>query len=213
MDANFWRSRRKVVWGGAVAAGVLASSMLFAGCGELVRQGKSSVYLQLESLMGQNTGATTYSTEVLSDVANYQTVDGSIFITRAPDAGQLTVRLVMKDPLLAPSTANAITLTNYRVVYSRTDGRNTPGVDVPFPFDGTVTATVAPGVSMGVGFTLVRGQAKFEAPLRALTGGGSTLTIATIAHVTFFGHDTTGTEVSVEGDITVYFADWPDIAS
>lgn len=213
MNANGRTARRKVVWGSVVTAGVIGASLLLAGCGELVRQGHSTVYLQLDSLQGLNTGATTYTTEVLSDVANYLVVDGITYISRAPDAGQMTLRLMMKDPLLAPTSANAITISSYRVVYRRTDGRNTPGVDVPYPFDGTISATVSPGQQLAIGFTLVRAQAKFEAPLRALTGGGSTLTIATIAHVTFFGHDATGTEVSVEGDITVYFADWPDITS
>jgi hypothetical protein len=211
MEANFRTVRRKVVWGTGTAVAAALSSVLLAGCGELNRQGQASVYLQMESLLGANTGSTTFSTEVLSDVANYVDAGGGqLAITRAPDAGQATFRLAMKDPLLAPTSANAITLTSYRVQFRRTDGRNTPGVDVPYSFDGTLTVTISPGVVGSVGFTLVRGQAKFEAPLRALTGAGSTLTIATIAHVAFFGHDATGTDVSVEGDITVYFADWPD---
>jgi hypothetical protein len=34
--------------------------------------------------------------------------------------------------------------------------------------------------------------------------------ISTLAHVTFFGHDQTGREVSVTGTISVNFADWAD---
>ena len=33
---------------------------------------------------------------------------------------------------VAPSALNAVTLKRYRIVYRRADGRNTPGVDVPF---------------------------------------------------------------------------------
>ena len=46
-----------------------------------------------------------------------------------------------------------------------TDGRNTPGVDVPYPFDGALTVT-ALGRALTGDFTLVRVQAKVEAPLR-----------------------------------------------
>ena len=42
----------------------------------------------------------------------------------------------------APTPLNQVTFTRYRVVYRRTDGRNAPGVDVPFPFDSAVTFTV-----------------------------------------------------------------------
>ena len=52
-----------------------------------------------------------------------------------------------------------------------------------------------------VGFTLVRNQAKAEAPLKALGQNG--LLITTIAKVTFYGHDQTGREVSVSGNIEV----------
>jgi hypothetical protein len=80
------------------------------------------------------------------------------------------------------------------------------GVDVPFAFDSGVTATVAGATT--IGFTLVRIQAKQEAPLQALAFGGGANTISTIARVTFYGHDQTGREVTVTGNIEVDFADW-----
>ena len=40
-------------------------------------------------------------------------------------------------------TNNFITVTRYHVEFRRTDGRNTPGVDVPYAFDGAGTVTVA----------------------------------------------------------------------
>jgi hypothetical protein len=82
------------------------------------------------------------------------------------------------------------------------------GVDVPFAFDSGVTQTIAAGGSASVPFTLVRIQAKLEAPLQALGGHRGQLVISTIAHVTFYGHDQNGRDVSVEGNIEVDFADW-----
>ena len=90
-----------------------------------------------------------------------------------------------------PSPVNAITITQYHVEYVRSDGRNVQGVDVPFAFDGAVTVTVA-GTRHRSPFTLVRLQAKQEAPLKALAFGGGANTITTVARVTFYGHDQTG---------------------
>ena len=100
----------------------------------------------------------------------------------------------------APTTNNAITVNRYRVTFRRSDGRNTPGVDVPYAFDGAVTFTVAPGDSVSVPFVLVRVQAKLEAPLaHAARARRRRVVISTIADVTFYGHDQTGREVSVTG--------------
>jgi hypothetical protein len=59
-----------------------------------------------------------------------------------------------------------------------------------------------------VGFTLVRIQAKEEAPLKALRFSGGAIAISTVARVTFYGKDQTGREVSVSGNLDVTFADW-----
>ena len=58
---------------------------------------------------------------------------------------------------------------------------------MPYGFDGAATGTF--GSDGGVlTFALVRAQAKLEAPLKALRGGGGAIVISTIAEVTFYGH-------------------------
>ncbi len=47
----------------------------------------------------------------------------------------------------------------------RADGRNTPGVDVPFGFDSAITGTIPAGGTLQLGFELVRNVAKQESPL------------------------------------------------
>jgi hypothetical protein len=112
---------------------------------------------------------------------------------------------------LEPSPNNFITVNRYHVRYVRSDGRNTQGVDVPFEFDGASTVTVgSSGATLTL--TLVRIQAKVEAPLSALTGNGGAQVISTIAEVTLYGTDQTGREVSVVATISVNFADWADPA-
>jgi hypothetical protein len=122
------------------------------------------------------------------------------------------LRIVPKDlgPTndVSPSPHNAVTITRYRVVYRRADGRNQQGVDVPYAFDGAVTATVAGEAATTVAFEMVRHSAKQEPPLVQLT---SDITIINcIAEVTFWGRDQAGNELSVTGSIQVDFGNFGD---
>ncbi len=189
--------RRKAVWGGRlVLSVVIAGAVALSSCSEVTRTGQASSYLVMTGLSGGPQNDSTVESDVVSD-------DGTVFT----DVGQATLQLQMKDQAgLGPAPVNSITLTQYRVEYVRTDGRNVEGVDVPFGFTSGVTATIAGSGS--VGFTLVRLQAKQESPLRALRSGGGARVISAIARVTFYGHDQTGREVSVTGNLDVTFADW-----
>jgi hypothetical protein len=192
----------KAVW--SSAARVAIAAVLVGGsvsCGDLVRQGQASSYLvitTLEAAQGNDPGA--FSASLDSDVLSA----GSVF----PDFGQVVFSLQLKDPSgqTAPSPNNAITVDRYRVTFIRADGRNQPGVDVPYPFDGAFTITVTGAASSS--FTLVRPQAKAEPPLAGLVS--NPIVISTIAEVTFYGHDQTGREVSVTGRINVNFANFAD---
>jgi len=110
----------------------------------------------------------------------------------------------------APSALNDVTFTHYHVVYRRTDGRNTPGVDVPYAFDSAATFTVST-TNTTASFELVRHVAKEEAPLASLFVNNAVL-ITTIADVTFYGKDQAGKNVSVTGSIQVTFGDFADPA-
>jgi len=185
---------------------ILLLSVIVSACGEFIRQDRSPVTLVIDSLEGAS-GAddtATPSNPVFSDVITL--VDD--VPTRFADKGTFGMRLVMKDPLTSPSPVNAVTLTRYQVVYRRTDGRNTPGVDVPHGFTSGMTFTIpATGVFAG-NFELVRLIAKSEAPLRALAN--SPIILSTIAEVTFFGRDQAGNELSATGFIGVEFGNYAD---
>jgi hypothetical protein len=190
----------------AVAAMALGS----ASCGDVSRSGRSPSILVIDQLTGSS-GATPseFGNTLESDVLT----NGSIFA----DNGSAVMYLVLKDnadPTNAavPSVVNRMKITRYRVVYRRADGRNTPGVDVPFPFDGAITATITHATS-SINFTLVRVQAKVEAPLAALARQGGAIAISTIADITFYGEDLAGNAFQATGSISVNFADWADPAS
>jgi hypothetical protein len=185
---------------------VLAS----VSCGDMSRQGTASSFLMVNSLEAAS-GAKPdeFGGDFHSDVV---TVDKTTGVsTIFADLGQVTFGLGLKDPGPAgspttPSPNNFITVDRYRVRYIRSDGRNTPGIDVPYPFDGAFTVTVSDTASAA--FTIVRSQAKAEAPLAALQN--NLLVLSVIAEVTFYGHDQTGREVSATGKIGIHFANHGD---
>jgi hypothetical protein len=199
--------RRKAVWGAAAITGLAIAAVLGSACGSMVREGEGSSYLIIENFDGAS-GAEpdAFGNPIMSDVLTKQ----SIF----NDVGRVSLRLGMKDagtptsPVL-PTPNNFITLRQYRVTFIRADGRNTPGVDVPFGFDGAMAVTVtSTGQATIIPFELVRHTAKVEAPLAALRQ--SSIIINAIAEVTFYGHDQTGREVSVTGRVTINFGDFAD---
>jgi hypothetical protein len=204
----------------AVVALLTAATVVTASCGEAVRTGRSPVVLLITRLEGAS-GAdpATFSNVLHSDVETLVAHTAGGVETSVPtlfaDPGRVELRLALKDvgqpgSPASPSDNNAVTITRYRVSYRRSDGRGVPGVDVPFAFDGAATVTIDATGSAPLALELVRVQAKHEAPLRNLRGGGGALAISTVADVTFYGHDTVGHEISAVGAISVVFADWPD---
>lgn len=202
--------------------GAAALSAAVAGCGgEFVRDAQAPARLVIVALQGAS-GAepNEMSSFLLSDVLTLVTTGGvctkdNPCPTRFNDPGRVEMRLQLRDmgsPVApsAPSSLNRVTIERYRVVYRRSDGRNTEGVDVPYAIDGAVTATVPVDGSATFGFQLVRNAAKFEAPLAALINDVTLIT--TIAEVTFYGHDQAGNEVSVTGLIEITFGNFGDPA-
>jgi hypothetical protein len=216
MNVKRW-IRRKAVWGACVAAGMLISTLLLTSCGAQVRQGEAPSYLIVDSITAAS-GAepdefgTVLHSDVITLVKKTDPVTGENVLvpTVWSDVGKVAMRLALKDPgpQSTPTVNNFITVTRYRVSFTRTDGRNTPGIDVPYPFDGTVTFTVA-GTSEA-GFLLVRHQQKLEAPLLAIANAGGAGFITTNAEITFFGHDQTGRAVTVTTHMTVHFGNFGD---
>jgi len=199
----------KVVWGSGIRlAGVVLLAAAVSSCGDQVREGTASSYLiigSMEAASGAN--STTFGSGLASDVI---TVKDNV-PTYFSDPARVTFKLGLKDPgpassPVTPTQNNWITVTQYHVQYVRSDGHNIEGIDVPYAFDGGLAATISADTT--VGFTLVRNQAKQEAPLQALQS--NPIVISTIARVTFYGHDQTGREVSVTGNIDVSFANFGD---
>lgn len=197
-----------------------ALSVASASCGDVARAGRSPVYLVIDSIAAVAGGATstTPASFLLSDVLRLVTTpDPCTATSPCPtifnDSGTATFHLALKDigsttTPTSPSSNNQVTLTRYRVAYRRADGRNTPGVDVPYPFEGAATVTVPIGNAASVGFELVRHVAKSESPLVQLVTNLTIIT--TIADVTFYGQDLVGNEIQATGSIQVDFGNFGD---
>ena len=185
-----------------MAATVLMAS---AGCGsEMLRTGRSPVYLIVSSIQA----GTGTSPILRSDVQTVTDASASV----ADDLATATLRVEQKNTTATGSTStlNTVTITRYHVEYRRSDGRNTPGVDVPYGFDGGTSVSIDPNSSADVAFQVVRHQGKLEPPLKNLASAGGQILISTIAEITFYGHDQNGNEVSVVGRMDVVFGDFPD---
>ena len=193
---------------------VLTSAMGIASCAsELTRTGASPAYLVIDSLLGaRGSKPGEFASPLFSDVQTL--VDNGTAVRSAVvynDLGQVRMRAQLKNPSpTGPSSLNAITVNRYHVEYRRSDGRNSPGVDVPYGFDGAATFTVQGDSPATFAFDVVRNQAKLEPPLRTMVGAGGSIFVSTIAEITFYGRDQTGREVSVNGQMLVSFGNFGD---
>jgi hypothetical protein len=190
-----------------------------ASCGDVSRQGSSPVYLVIDVLAGQR-GAPTLgppSNPLISAVLTNVTTPAPCSTTSPcptvfGDAGQVTLRAPLKDigatAALAPTSNNEVTINRLHVDYTRADGRNTPGVDVPFGFDSAITGTITPGATLQLGFELVRVVAKQESPLVQLKTSSNIISV--VATVTFYGVDRVGNNIQTSGQIQIEFGNFGD---
>ena len=192
-----------ITYTGAVLAVLVSSS-----CSEFVRQGGEAptqlvvVNLVTAGATSAATPTTFFSGPLASDIPG----PGEGYFN---DFAQVTLRAQLRDIGAAgtpatPTALNDVTVTRYRVVYRRTDGRNTPGIDVPHSFDGVMATTVPAGGTATLTFEIVRHNAKVEPPLAAL--GTNPQVLTTIAEITFFGRDQAGNELSATASVQINFA-------
>ncbi len=194
-----------------------ATAVLTTACGEVARTGRSPGYLQIVRLDGAS-GAQPdeFGSTLFSDVLTLVKDENENLVpTIFADLGRVEFSVGMKNPgtagaPTAPSTLNAITLSQYRVVFRRSDGRNTQGVDVPYAFDGGLTFTVPETGGASGSFAIVRHQAKRESPLRNMAYDRGAQMISTIAEITFYGKDQAGNDVVATGTMSVNFGDFGD---
>jgi hypothetical protein len=186
---------------------ILSAFLVLVSCNPVEDDSRSSTMLFVDNLVGadaEGANANFLQSDVLLS-------DGSV---RA-DSIQATLRAETTDPdpLMGASQYNDIVVTRYLVSFTRTDGRNTPGQDVPYPFEGSLSTIVKTGATASVSLVLVREVAKLEPPLVGLVDLGAEMVLACTAKVEFYGHDMTNKTVKATGYLTVYFGNYADKAA
>jgi hypothetical protein len=209
---------------------IAAVTLAAAGCTpDWATQNETGFIMEIASISGANTQSSGQGGEIRSDVLT----NGSVF----NDDAVVAVNVLRKNnnPDLGVSPVEHVYLDRYEVVYFRTDGRNTEGVDVPFRITGPLGNlrfhTAGPGgegeVEQTVNITIVRHAAKLEPPLSNLANvllpsagdptaplefGGQGI-ITTVAEITIHGHTIQGDGLVARGRVQVTFADFADPSS
>lgn len=189
-------------------------------CGDVVREGRSPVFLVIDSLQGIRGGSSAGAPAgfLLSDVITNVTSPAPCSATSpCPTIFNDSAQVILRAPLknvgspaapTAPTTNNEVTITRIRVDYVRADGRNTPGVDVPYGFESAATGTVPASGTLLLSFEIVRHAAKQESPLVQLINSPTVIT--TIGRVTFYGKDRVGNDVTATGQMQIDFGNFGD---
>ena len=187
---------------------ILPIILTFFTCNPIENETKSASRLIVLNLLGTNMDGDE-ANYLQSDVL-YQDPDDPTSTTIYADAAIVTFQAELLDPnsITGPSYLNDITVTRYVVSFTRSDGKNTEGVDVPYTFEGSLSAQVAIGGTANVSFVVVREVAKNEPPLVDLVYGTEEGVLQTTARVDFYGHDQANRNVQATGYITVFFANY-----
>ncbi len=207
---------------------IAAVSLAAAGCTpDWASRNETGFIMEIASITGTDVASSSgQGGEIRSDVLT----NGSVF----NDDAVVAVNVLRKNnsPDLGVSPVEHVYLDRYEVVYFRTDGRNTEGVDVPFRITGplgnlrfhTAGAGGEGEVEQTVNITIVRHAAKLEPPLSnlrnvlvtapgqptapfAIPGQGL---ITTVAEITIHGHTIQGDGLVARGRVQVTFADFAD---
>lgn len=190
----------------ALAVSVLVFAL--SACNPLEKKTDAMSYLQILALQG-NDAAGTAGDFIDSDVLFQDPTTGAESIIADAATVTLTASMLDPDPLMGISPYADVELTGYTVTYTRSDGKNTPGVDVPYPIDGSMTGLVEIGSQSSFSFVIVRELAKNEPPLLDLLQATTRAEGITVtAKVDIYGHDLTGAQVKTTGYISITFANF-----
>jgi hypothetical protein len=188
---------------------ILPLLLLLGACNKVENHSRSASMLLVEDIAGQD-AAGNKASFLQSDVLKVDATTGTS--TVVSDSAAVTFRVQMLDPtpVLGTSAYNDVMLDRYTVSFTRTDGRNTPGVDVPYPFEGALSTLVSVGSASTISLVVVREVAKLEPPLSRLVDSGAEVVLQTSAKIVFYGHDLANNQVTATGYLSVFFANYAE---
>jgi len=176
-------------------------------CNPLENTTRSNSLLLVVKITGQDFEGAT-ADYLQSDVLKEDQAAGYVVADTA--TATLRAELLNPDTDAESSLYNNIYVTRYVVTYTRSDGRNSPGVDVPHSFEGALQAWIQIGQEEDLGFIIVREVAKAEPPLLDLHDAREEGVLQVTAQVDFYGHDTVNRQVKATGSLAIFFANYMD---
>ena len=187
--------------------GLAALALLAWACNPVENDSTSPSMIVIEGIRGTDSEGNE-ADFLQSDVIKVDSQTSATSITA--DIALATLRATMLDPkpISGVSQWSDITVTRYVVSYSRADGKSSPGVDVPYPFEGALSFLLKNNVSTEIGIVVVREVAKAEPPLVNLVANRAEGVIQCRAQIDFYGQDMTGKKVKATGYLTVFFANY-----
>ncbi|MGB9004871.1 MAG: hypothetical protein WCB96_04010 [Candidatus Aminicenantales bacterium] len=184
---------------------ILAAAFLLLSCNALEKNTQSASMLVINSLRGTNLKGEA-ADYLQSDVLIEDATTGAQTITADSAIVNVTATLLEPTPSLPTSVYNDIQLERYVVTFSQPNGNKVEGRDVPYSFEGRLSALVKVGTDLDVGFIIVREVAKIEPPLIDLRDYSDILQVT--AKIDFYGKDIAGKSVKATGYLTIFFANY-----
>ena len=185
---------------------ILPVLLLLFSCNPLEDDSNSNSLLLVINITGTDIGGN--NVEFLqSDVVDTST--GTPIVIADIVNATLEARLLDPNPLDPGSSQyNSINVTRYVVTFSRSDGQNTQGVDIPYSFEGSLSTLIEIDAQATISFVIVREVAKLEPPLFDLRNSGDEIVLQVKATIDFYGTDLVNNAVKATGTLNIFFCDY-----
>ena len=180
------------------------------GCSALEKNTLSSTRLVIQGITGKDITGSAGSTDIYSDV---QKSDLSIV---NDDAAIAATAKLLDTQNAAPTFYQDVMVDQVDVKFSRTDGRNVEGKDVPYGFSTPLSVYVAVDKDVTFNVTVITHNAKMESPLIELRDPAivQEKVLALNAMLTFYAKDMAGKRLEpVTRTVTIYCANFADSAT
>jgi hypothetical protein len=184
---------------------VVVLALGFINCNIFESDSTSNSALIIESITGRDLEGNTDSPVIFIDVVT----NGTVF----NDNGTASLTATLINPYNEADTTfyQDIIVDQIDVEYSRSNGQNQEGRDIPFSFSQKVNIKVAINGTVDLPFVIVQHVAKLESPLVDLVNLGEEMMLKLEAKVTFYGHDVGGHRIQpVSGSVSLWCANFGD---
>jgi len=184
---------------------LLAILFYTPGCNKLENLTSSGTKLICTLITGNDLEGNPGSTTIFSDVI---LTNGSV----VNDTAVITLTATLLNPDSTASTFyQDVIVDQIDITYSRSDGQNEPGKDIPYGFSQSVYSRIAIDETVELPIVLVQHTAKLESPLVDLINIGQEKILKVEAQCTIYGKDVAGNRIEpAVGTVSIWFSNFAD---